>query len=354
MRVQRRMTVLAAVLAGALALAGCGGDSGGSSGGGSSDTGGGSSAGSDVNVGVAYDVGGRGDQSFNDSAAAGLDQAVSEFGIAVDEAEASGGEDDAAREERLRLLAENGDNPVIAVGFVYATSLAVVAADFPDTQFAIVDSADATADNITNLLFAEEQGSFLVGVIAALKSTAGNVGFIGGVQVPLIEKFEAGFAAGVAAVDPSITVQTAYLTQPPNFDGFKDPAAGKTAAEGMYQNGADIVYAAAGGSGGGVFEAASDAGAFAIGVDSDQAVTADPAVADVIISSMLKNVNVAVYEFLSAFIDGNAQSGEVVFDLSNDGVGYSTTGGAVDDIVDQVDAFKQQIIDGEIEVPTTP
>jgi len=172
--------------------------------------------------------------------------------------------------------------------------------------------------------------------------------------VPLIEKFEAGFAAGVAAVDPAITVQTAYLTQPPDFSGFGDPAKGKTAAEGMYQNGADIVYQAAGGSGGGVFEAASEAGALAIGVDSDQALTADPAVADVIISSMLKNLNVAVFEFLSSFVDGNVESGEVIFDLSNDGVGYSTTGGQIDDIVEQVDGFKQQIIDGEIEVPTTP
>ena len=357
MRVQRRMTALAALLAGALVLAGCGGDDGGGGDtGGGSDSGGGGddAAASDIAVGVAYDVGGRGDQSFNDSAATGLDQAAEEFGVTIDEAEASDGEDDAAREERLRLFAENGNNPVIAVGFVYATSLAVVAEEFPDTQFALIDSADATADNITNLLFAEEQGSFLVGVVAALKSTTGNVGFVGGVQVPLIEKFEAGFAAGVAAVDPAITVQSAYLTQPPDFSGFGDPAKGKTAAEGMYQNGADIVYQAAGGSGGGVFEAASEAEAFAIGVDSDQAVTADPAVADVIISSMLKNLNVAVYEFLSAFVGDEAQSGEVIFDLANDGVGYSTTGGQIDDIVEQVDEFKQMIIDGDIEVPTTP
>ncbi|MGI8723678.1 MAG: BMP family lipoprotein [Geodermatophilaceae bacterium] len=349
---------MAALLAGALVLAGCGGDDSGSgnTGGGDSGSGGGgeTDAAVDINVGVAYDVGGRGDQSFNDSAAAGLDQAVDELGITVDEAEASDGEDDAAREERLRLFAENGNNPVVAVGFVYATSLAVVAEEFPDTQFALIDSEDATGDNITNLLFAEEQGSFLVGVIAALKSEAGNVGFVGGVQVPLIEKFEAGFTAGVAAVDPAITVQTAYLTQPPDFTGFGDPAKGRTAAEGMYQNGADVVYQAAGGSGGGVFEAAAAAGGLAIGVDSDQAVTADPAVAEVIISSMLKNLNVAVFEFLSAFADDSVESGPVVFDLANDGVGYSTTGGQIDDIVEQVDGFKQQIIDGDITVPTTP
>ncbi|MBA2465032.1 MAG: BMP family ABC transporter substrate-binding protein, partial [Nocardioidaceae bacterium] len=138
---------MAALLAGALVFAGCGGDDSGSgnTGGGDSGSGGGgeTDAAVDINVGVAYDVGGRGDQSFNDSAAAGLDQAVDELGITVDEAEASDGEDDAAREERLRLFAENGNNPVVAVGFVYATSLAVVAEEFPDTQFALIDSEDA-------------------------------------------------------------------------------------------------------------------------------------------------------------------------------------------------------------------
>lgn len=358
------MAVLATVLAGALALAGCadadtGGDSGG--GGGEASSGGDSAAlpgagtdGAELNVGVAYDVGGRGDQSFNDSAAAGLDQAEEEFGFEVTEVEASDGEDDAAREDRLRTLAEAGSNPIIAVGFVYATSLATVSAEFADTTFVLIDSADATGDNIANLLFAEEQGSFLVGVVAALKTQTDNVGFIGGVQTPLIEKFEAGFVAGVMAVNPDIEVQTTYLTTPPDFSGFADPAKGRTAGDGMYQNGADVVYAAAGGSGGGVFEAASAAGAFAIGVDSDQRLTADPAVQDVIISSMLKNLDVAVSEFLADFIAGDAQSGERVFDLANDGVGYSTTGGAIDDITDQVDEYRQQIIDGEIEVPDTP
>ena len=358
MRVQRRMTAMAALLAGALVLAGCGGDDSGGAdtgGGDSGSGGGGGDAGSDINVGVAYDVTGRGDQSFNDSAAVGLDRAVDEFGLSLDEAEASTSDDEAAREERLRLFAENGSNPVIAVGFVYAASLAIVAEEFPDTQFAIIDSADPVADNVTNLLFAEEQGSFLVGVIAALKSTTKNVGFVGGVQVPLIEKFEAGFAAGVAAVDPAITVQTQYLTQPPDFSGFNDEPKGRTAAEGLYQNGADVIFAAAGGSGGGVFEAAQAAGTLAIGVDADQASQeAYAAVADVIISSMLKNIDVAIFDFLTAFIDGNVESGEQVFDLANDGVGYSTTGGAIDDIAAQVDEFKQKIIGGEIEVPTTP
>ena len=140
----------------------------------------------------------------------------------------------------------------------------------------------------------------------------------------------------------------------PDFSGFGDPAKGKTAAEGMYDNGADIVYHAAGGSGGGVFEAASESGNWAIGVDSDQYNTADPSVQDSILTSMLKNVNVAVYEYLTQVNDGAYPSGVTTYDLAVDGVGYSTSGGFVDDIVEQLDELKQQIIDGEISVPTAP
>ena len=158
----------------------------------------------------------------------------------------------------------------------------------------------------------------------------------------------------MAAVDPDITVDVTYLTQVPDFSGFGDPAKGKTAAQGMFDNGADIVYHAAGGSGGGVFEAASESGNLAIGVDSDQYNTADPSVQDVILTSMLKNVDVAVYTYLSEVVGGTVPSGVTTYDLAADGVGYSTSGGQVDDIAGDLDAYKQQIIDGEIEVPTAP
>ena len=203
-------------------------------------------------------------------------------------------------------------------------------------------------------MFAEEQGSFLVGAAAALKTEADHIGFVGGVETPLIQKFEAGYIAGAEAVNPDIEVDVTYLTQIPDFSGFNDPAKGKTAAEGMFQNGADVVYHAAGGSGGGVFEAASEAEGWAIGVDSDQYNTADPSVQDVILTSMLKNVNVAVFDFLEGVVNGEAPTGVTTYDLSVDGVGYSTSGGFIDDITDQLDEYKQQIIDGEIEVPTTP
>ena len=348
---RRVTTLVSALLAGALILTGCGG--GDDNADATPEASGSSSApASDIKVGLAYDIGGRGDQSFNDAAAAGLDKAADEFGVETKEAEASNGEADTAKEERLRVLANAGYNPVIAVGFAYSGAVAKVAKELPDTQFAIIDDGAALGDNIANLLFAEEQGSFLVGAAAALKSKAGDIGFVGGVEVPLIKKFEAGYTAGAKEVNPDIKVQVKYLTQPPDFSGFGDPAKGKTAAAGMFDAGADVVYQAAGGSGGGVFEAAKAAGGLAIGVDSDQYNTADPAVKDVIMTSMLKKVDVAVYDFIKSVVDDNFTAGPTTYDLEKDGVGYSTTGGQIDDITTKLDEYKAKIISGEIKVPT--
>lgn len=349
----RQTRKFAAVFAAAaLALTACGSDSADDT----TDTGtGGDSAeqSSDIKVGMAYDVGGRGDQSFNDAAAAGLDQAVDEFGIDSTEATAVDGEPESAREERLQQLVDAGYTTIIAVGFAYAPSVAKVAPENPDVHFALIDSTDAEGENIANLTFAEHEGSFLVGAAAALKTATDNIGFVGGVQVPLIEKFQAGYEAGAKEVNPDITIQSTYLTQPPDFSGFGDPAKGKTAAEGMFQAGADIVYHAAGGSGGGVFTAAAESGMQAIGVDSDQALTAAAEVQDVIITSMIKKLDVAVYEFIKAEVEGSFEAGAQEFDLAEGGVDYSTTGGKIDDITDQLDELKQRIIDGEITVPTT-
>lgn len=333
------------VAVGALVLAACGGS-------GDNATDESSAPVSDIKVGLAYDIGGRGDQSFNDSAAAGLDKAAADFGVQINELEAAQGETDAEKEERLRLLASGGYNPVIAVGFAYATALGKVAPEFPDTNFAIIDSGDVTGDNIANLVFAEEQGSFLVGAIAAQASKSGNVGFIGGVNTPLIKKFEAGFAAGVKAVTPNAKVQIKYLSEFPDFSGFGDPAKAKVTAEGMFDAGADVVYHAAGGSGAGLFEAAKAAGKLAIGVDSDQYLTADPAVQDVILTSMLKRVDVAVYSMIKSFVDGAPLTGSNVFDLAGDGVGYSTSNSAVEPYTAKADEFAEQIKSGAITVPT--
>jgi basic membrane protein A len=308
-------------------------------------------AASDVKVGLAYDIGGRGDQSFNDSAAAGIDQAVSEFGVEVKELEATGGETDAQKEERLTQLAEEGYNPIIAVGFAYSAPVGKVAAAFPDTHFAIVDDAANDLPNLANLVFAENEGSYLVGAIAAQASKTGNIGFIGGVNVPLIQKFQAGFEAGAKAVNPDITIQAKYLTEPPDFSGFGDPAKGKVAAEGMFQSGADVVYHAAGGSGGGVFEAAKAAGGWAIGVDSDQYLTAPEDVREVILTSMLKRVDVAVFNMIESAVNGAPLTGVQTFNLAADGVGYSLSNPAVADYTAKADELAAGIIDGTVTVP---
>jgi basic membrane protein A and related proteins len=348
----RVMKVAAIVAASTLVLAACGSsdNSGSASPSGTSSS---TAQKSDVKVGLAYDIGGRGDKSFNDAAAAGLEKAKSEFGVETKELEAKPGETDAQKEERLRLLAQGGYSTVIAVGFAYATALKKVAGDFPDVHFAIVDDSSIQAPNVADLVFAENEGSFLVGAAAALKSKSNHVGFVGGVNVPLIQKFQAGFDAGAKAVNPSIKIDDKYLTQPPDFTGFQDPAKGKVAGQGMYQGGADVVFAAAGSSGLGVFQAAKDAGALAIGVDSDQYNTVDAALKPVVMTSMIKKVDVAVYNFIKSVTEGNALSGTQTFDLKAGGVDYSTSGGMVDDIKTKLDEFKQKIISGEIKVPTS-
>lgn len=349
----RRVTKLAAVLATVtLGLAACGGSD--------SDTatpaasGSSAAAKSDIKVGMAYDIGGRGDQSFNDSAAVGLDKAKTEFGIETKELEAGQGETDAQKEERLRLLAQGGYNPVIAVGFAYAVPLGKVAKEFPDTKFAIIDDASLKDANVASLVFAEEQGSYLVGTIAAQASKTKSIGFIGGVNIPLIQKFEAGFTAGAKAVTPDIKVEVKYLTQPPDFAGFNAPDKGKATAQGMFDAGADVVYHAAGGSGSGVFDAAAAAKKLAIGVDSDQYLTAAAGVKDVVLTSMLKRVDTAVYTMVKSAVDKAPLTGVTTFDLKTDGVGYSTSNSIVSPFTAKADEFKAKIISGEITVPTTP
>ena len=325
-------------------------------------------AGEPFNVGLTFDIGGRGDQSFNDSAAAGIDRAVEELGITFSEAEPNA--DGSNRAELLQLQADQSPL-VIGVGFLFAADVAAVAAENPDTNFAVIDDAmlnfevDPPApvcDNCAGLTFAEEQGSFLVGVAAALNTQANTVGFIGGVGgFGLIEKFEAGFEAGVKAVNPDITIISQYITQAPDFDGFVAPDRGREIALAMYDQGADVVYHAAGASGAGLFEAAAERSessgskVWAIGVDSDQYNTSAPEVRDYILTSMLKRVDVAVFEITKAQADGTFASGNTVYDLSVDGVGYSTSGDFLTaEQIATIEDYKQQIIDGTIVVPTTP
>ena len=367
MRNQRK-TMVAAVAALSLVVAACGSDGGSSDATDSTEAPAATEAPAEAgfNVGLTYDIGGRGDQSFNDSAAAGLDNAKAALGVTGSEAEPNA--DGSDRAQLLQLQADQSDL-VIAVGFLFAGDVAAVAAENPDTNFAVIDDAmldfDNGAvplgDNIAGLTFAEEQGSFLVGAAAALKSETGIIGFIGGVGgFGLIEKFEAGYTAGAQAVNPDITVIPQYITQAPDFDGFFAADRAQEIALNMYSQGADIVYHAAGGSGAGLFEAAksqsesSGSQVWAIGVDSDQYNTAGADFAPYILTSMLKRVDVAVLEITTAQAEGTFAAGNTVYDLSADGVGYSTSGGYLDDIVDQLEAFKAQIIAGDIVVPTAP
>ncbi|HEY3262175.1 MAG TPA: BMP family ABC transporter substrate-binding protein [Pseudonocardiaceae bacterium] len=348
----RGIRLAAGVLALGLGLAGCGSDTP-TSGGGTSPTSGAAAA--PLKIGLAFDIGGRGDQSFNDSAARGLDKAKAELGLETKELGATAGETDAQKEDRLRQLVEGGYSPVIAVGFAYAKAVGAVAKDSPNVKFAIIDDftqGTDTGPNIANLTFAEHEGSFLVGAAAGLKTQTGKIGFIGGVNVPLIQKFEAGFQAGVKAAKPDATVQSKYLTQPPDFTGFNDPAKGETAANGMFDAGVDVIYAAAGGSGNGVFKAAKAKGKMGIGVDSDQYnLPALADVKDVIITSMIKKVDVAVYDFIKSVKDGKFAAGNKIYDLKADGVGYATSGGKIADIDAKLKMYQQQIISGQLTVP---
>ncbi|GAB3578199.1 BMP family lipoprotein [Calidifontibacter terrae] len=317
----------------------------------------GTAAAGQLKVGMAYDVGGRGDHSFNDSAAEGLDQAEKQFGIKPTEVAATNGENDAARVARLQQLAQAGNTAIVAVGFTYATAVGKVAKQFPNVKFAIVDDAsDASKGaNVDQITFTEEQGSYLAGAAAALKSKSGHIGFVGGVETGLIKKFAAGYLAGAKKVKPNIKVDVKYLTPDGDFSGFADPAKGKTAAAGMYQSGADVVYAAAGKSGDGVFEAtkAAGAGKWAIGVDSDQALTAPAASRSVILTSMVKGVNVGVLDFLKNVHGGSFKAGNQIYDLKAGGVKLSSTGGHIDDIKAKLDALSKDIESGSIKVPTS-
>ncbi|MER6071086.1 BMP family ABC transporter substrate-binding protein [Streptomyces sp. NPDC001817] len=314
-----------------------------------------SGGGKGVKIGLAYDVGGRGDRSFNDSAARGADKAAKEFGGSIKELTAKTSDTEADREQRLSDLADAGYNPIVAVGFSYAPAVTKIAAKYPKTSFGIVDSV-VNAKNVDSITFTEEQGSYLAGVAAALKTKKDHVGFIGGVDVPLIKKFEAGYVQGVHDTNPKIKVDTQYLSHGSDFSGFASPDKGKAAAQGMLDNGADVIYSAAGSSGNGAIEAISGKkGTWAIGVDSDQYNI--PGLAkykNSILTSMVKNVDVGVYDFIKSVHDGKPLAGLNAYSLAKNGVSLATSGGFINDIQPKLDAAKQKIVSGQIKVKTTP
>ncbi|MEU9376631.1 BMP family ABC transporter substrate-binding protein [Streptomyces sp. NPDC048255] len=346
-RITRIATVGIASAALALSATACGGKK-------SSDT----ASSTEPTAAIAYDVGGRGDQSFNDAAYAGLQKAETELKVKGAEAEPTDGEGEADKVQRLTELARKGNNPVIGVGFAYAPAIKKVAPKFPDTTFGIIDDTSVTGPNIANLVFNEEQGSYLAGVAAAKVSKTGTVGFIGGVEVPLIKKFEAGFAQGVKDTNPNAKVLSQYLTQPPNFDGFAKPDLGKAAAQGQLDAGADVVYAAAGLAGSGAIEAASAKGKWAIGVDSDQYNQAGlTKYKDAILTSVTKDVSDSVYDLIKSVKDGKPTTGEIRYGLDKDGVGLADSNPKykeMTDVIAAVEKAKADIIAKKITVKTAP
>ncbi|MEU6008192.1 BMP family ABC transporter substrate-binding protein [Streptomyces sp. NPDC047453] len=318
MRRVSRITV-AGVAAAALAVtvSACGGSSTSSS---NSSSGDGKSKG----IGLAYDIGGKGDQSFNDAAYAGLQKAEKDLGIGGRDVEPQDGEADADKVQRLETLAKAGYNPVIGVGFVYGPAIKEVAAKFPKTTFGIIDDNTVKADNVADMVFHEEQASYLAGVAAAKTTKKNHVGFIGGVDIPLIHKFEAGFVQGVQSVNPKIKIEKQYLTQTPQEGGFSSPDKGESATNGQIDAGADVVYHAAGLSGQGVIKAAAAHKVWAIGVDSDQYEQSSLSkYKDYILTSALKNVSGAVYELAKSVKDGKPLTGEIRGSLDNGGVSLS-------------------------------
>lgn len=295
---------------------------------------------SDVSVGIVFSTGGLGDQSFNDAAYRGLEEAVADFGIDFSFVEPT---DVAEMEEHLRAYAQAGYNLVIAVGFQQESALEVVSEDYVNTNFAIIDAV-VDNPNVANLLFAEHEGSFLVGILAAMMSETGTVGFVGGIESPVITRFQVGFEQGVAWANPDVNVLINYA------GSFGDPGRGKELAISQNERGADVIYHASGGTGNGVIEAAEEGGFFAIGVDSDQ----DHLAPGSVLTSMLKKVDVAVYELISEMVEGRFEPGIHTFGIANDGVGLSemryTRDIIPDEVLAAVDEARTKIAAGELEV----
>ncbi|MCZ8078747.1 MAG: BMP family ABC transporter substrate-binding protein [Fuscovulum sp.] len=291
---------------------------------------------------IIFDLGGKFDKSFNEAAFNGAERWAQETGGTYKELEM---QDEAQREQALRRLAEAGSNPVVMTGFAFGDVLAKVAPDFPDTKFAIIDMV-VEQPNVKSVVFNEHEGSYLVGMMAGLASKSGTVGFIGGMDIPLIRKFGCGYAQGVKAVNPDATVILNMTGTTPA--AWNDPVKGAELAKGQKSQGADVIYAAAGGTGVGVLQAAADEGILSIGVDSNQNYMHPGSV----LTSMLKRVDNAVYE---AFKEGEALTpGINVMGLANEGVGYAMDENNASLVTAEmqatVDAAAEKIKSGELVV----
>ena len=299
-----------------------------------------------ASIGLVTDVGGVNDQSFNQSAWAGLDKFGKESGADVQYIESK---DETSYATNVETFIDQGRGLIWGVGFMLGDTIAEAGKNNPDTQFAIIDYAYDAADvpnkNVTGVVFAAEQCSFLVGYIAGKMTESGTVGHINGIASPTMESFAVGYYAGVLTAKPDAKILGQYS------NSFSDPAAGKNIANQYYSEGADIIYSAAGSTGNGAIEAAKEKKKWAIGVDQDQNYLAP----ENVLTSAMKRVDNAVYDVSKKFAEGSLVGGEtLMYDLKNDGVGYATTGDYIPaEILAEVEAIKAQIISGEITVPAT-
>jgi basic membrane protein A and related proteins len=310
-------------------------------------------AGAGLRVGLVFDIGGKNDKSFNEAAWRGLERARQELGIDGTYVEPSEGAD---RETALRTLAARGVDLVIGVGFIFGRDLERLAVQFPDVKFAGIDYSPSpgsgTLPNLVGLRFREHEGSFLIGAIAGLVTRTKIVGFVGGMKIPLIEKFQAGYEAGVAHVCPTCTVKVAYAGTEPR--AFADPSHGEELAAAQYDQGADIIYHAAGKTGDGVFAAARRRGTLAIGVDSDQYEAAPCCV----LTSMIKGVDVAVFRLIEELAAGRFEGGIHELGLAEEAVGFvadeRNRAMLPLEVVAKVRALREEIVAGTIRVPERP
>ena len=292
---------------------------------------------------IIYDLGGKFDKSFNEAAFTGAEKFKEETGIAYREFEI---QNDAQREQALRKFAQDGNSPIVVTGFSFAPAIETVAKEFPDTKFGIIDMV-VDAPNVRSVVFKEQEGSYLVGVMAAKASQSGKAGFVGGMDIPLIRKFACGYIGGFKESGGTDVIQNMTGDTPA---AWNDPVKGGEIAKSQIDQGADVIYAAAGGTGVGVLQAAADAGKLGIGVDSNQ----NGLQPGKVLTSMLKRVDVAVYDSFMAGKDGNFQSGINVLGLKEGGVDYAMDDNnkslVSEDMMKAVEDAKAKIIAGEIEV----
>jgi basic membrane protein A len=290
-----------------------------------------------------FDLGGKFDKSFNEAAFNGATRWAEETGGTFRDIEL---QTEAQREQALRRFAEAGANPIITMGFAMADPLSAVAPDYPDTKFVAVDVTWLDVPNIRQIGFAEHEGSYLVGMLAAMASKSGTVGVVGGMDIPLIRHFACGYAQGALAVNPDTKIVANMTGTTPA--AWNDPVKGSELTKAQISQGADVIYAAAGGTGVGVLQTAADEGILSIGVDSNQ----NHMHPGKVLTSMLKRVDVAVYDAMKAGVD--LETGVFNMGLAEEGVGYAldehNAALISDDMQAAADGARQKIIDGEIEV----